>query len=219
MTARGIAIVVVAAAVIAGGVALAIAVNADVPDPEAKAHDKLDSAATPAAAPAVPPADARAADRPRRGFAPAPANAAVVPTGEKIAIPTGGFAAWTGREGTVPGELEEFAKVSGMRLPLALEQRRSTLLEERTNDPNVLTELLGEQPTGYMLATIGTQAKVMHDAAAQAQVANREGKMSDDEAIRATRAAEDTYRAMYQRVTGLSDAQFDRFFSPERPLP
>lgn len=219
MSARGIAIAVVAAGVIAGGVALAIAVNSDGPAPEGKAHDPVDKAPAPKPAPLPPPVAAAGTGSARRGFQSPPGQTAVPPAGEKAPIPTGGFAAWTGREGTAPGEIEEFAKTSGMRLPLALEQRRSTLLEERTSDPNVLAELLGTPPTGFMLATIGTQAKVMHDAAAQAQVANREGKMSDDEAIRATRAAQDSYRATYQRVTGLSDAQFDRFFAPERPLP
>lgn len=216
MTGRTIAFAVIAAGVVAGGVALAIAVNADVPDPEAKAHDKVD---THTERPATPPPAPTGSGSARRGFVPLAGQQAPVLTGEKYPVPTGGFAAWTGREGLVQSEIDEFVKVSGMRQPLALEQRRSTLLEERTGDPNFLGQLLGQPPTGFMLATIGTQAKVMHDAAAQAQVANREGKLSDDDAIRATRAAQDTYRSIYQRVTGLSDTQFDRFFAPERPLP
>jgi hypothetical protein len=217
MSARGIAIAVVAAGVIAGGVALAIAVNADVPDPEAKAHDNVEAPTEPAAKLPENPV-AKPAVTPVAKPAP-PVQPPAESGGEKHPIPTGGFAAWTGREGLRPGEIEEIARISGMRVPLAVAHRRATLLEERTSDPNVLGELLGRPPTAFMLATIGTQAKVMRDAAAQAQRATRDGTLSDDDAIRATRAAEDTYRAMYQRVTGLSDAQFDQFFSPERPLP
>jgi hypothetical protein len=215
VTARGIAIAVIAAGVIAGGVALAIAVNADVADPEAKARDKVDTTAPPATsarpAPSAPPAPSPAK--------PVPLAAGSASAGEKHPIPAGGFAAWTGREGLAPGEIEEMARISGIRVPLALEQRRASLLEERTVDPAVLGQVLGQDPTGFMLATIGTQGKLLRDALMQARLANRQGKLSDDEAIRATRAAEDVYRATYQRVTGLTDAQFDQFFAPDRPLP
>lgn len=185
MTARGIAIAVIAAGVIAGGVALAIAVNGDAPDPEANAHDQVNPSATAPTKPAPTPPPAP----------PAPAKPAATSTS-----PAG-----SGSSTPAPGrELP----------PVAREQERLTRLEERTNDPNMLTELLGQRPTGFMLATIGTQVKVMRDAVAAAQAQHREGKLSDEDALRAMRAAEATYRALYQRVTGLSDAQVDLLFPP-----
>ena len=213
MAMRGIVIGLIAAGVIAGGVALAIAVNADVPDPEGQARDGVSAPEKPA-----PPPKPAAREAPTKPAA-AARGSATVPTARKHPIPSGGFAAWTGREGLVEGEIEEHARIAGIRVPLALEQRRAALLEERTSDPAVIAELLGDQPTGYMLATIGTQGKLLRDATMQARLANRQGKLSDDDAIRALRAAEDTYRATYLRVTGLSDAQFDQFFAPDRPLP
>ena len=175
MTARGIVIAVVAAGVIAGGIALVVAVNADVPDPEAKAHDKVDPPAAPPAKPAPPP-------RPT----------AVTPPDAGSDAP---------------------AAATSPQPPLVEAQQRLTQLEARTSDPNTLGELLGGPPTGFMLATIGTQAKVMRDAAAAAETAHREGKLSEADAIRVMRAAEDTYRATYRRVTGLSDAQLEQLLA------
>ncbi|MBL9018065.1 MAG: hypothetical protein JNL83_28020 [Myxococcales bacterium] len=202
MRTRGIVIAAITAGVLAGAVALAIAVNADVPDPEATAHDQV--------------APRRVPERP----VPAPPLPASpdTPLPQRAPIPRGS-AAGSGREDADAAELDELARTAGVRLPVARELRRAARLEERTSDPGVLTELLGHAPTGFMLATIGTQAKLLRDAAEQARAANREGTMSDDDAIRATRAAQDRYRAAYQRVTGLPDAQLDRFFAPDRPRP
>ncbi|MBA3461204.1 MAG: hypothetical protein H0T46_14665 [Deltaproteobacteria bacterium] len=112
------------------------------------------------------------------------------------------------------GEIEDYAKASGVPRPIALEERRSVELAERTSDNVLLGELLGAEPTGYMLATIGTQAKVLREAAAHVQSGYRDGKLDDVEALRLLRAAQDTYRAAYLRVTGLTEQQFEKFFAP-----
>jgi hypothetical protein len=134
-------------------------------------------------------------------------------------IPDGGFAAWTGREGTWPGEIEAFAGEAKLSLGVALEQRRSTLLQDRTSDPNALAEILGAPPTGNQLAVINQQASTLHDATANIQVQARSGALGEDAAIRATRDAEDAYRAAYVKGTGMTEQQFDQFFAPSRPLP
>jgi hypothetical protein len=210
MRGRSIALAVGAAGVLAGGVWLAFAVRAgSEPVTPAPAPKPAPTAASPVEREA-PPVRAGSAER-------------VVPTPteskQRAPIPDGGFAAWTGKEGLAPGEIEDQAKAAGLRVPLALELRRSTLLEERTADNVFLGELLGSPPTGYMLATIGTQAKVLRNMAATMQVEYRNGKVDDGEALRLTRESQATYRAAYKRVTGLSDEQFERFFARDRPLP
>ena len=197
MRGRTLALAVAAAAVLGGGIWLALAVRgSSEPAPPAPAKQE------PAPVTSSPPP-------PRPETKPASPDA-----GQPQPIPEGGFAAWTGREGMTPGELEDYAKASGVRVPIALEERRSVQLAERTSDNVVLGELLGTEPTGYMLATIGTQAKLLRDAAANVQSGYRDGKLDDVEALRQLRAAQDTYRAAYLRVTGLTEQQFDRFFAP-----
>jgi hypothetical protein len=143
----------------------------------------------------------------------APAAAPNRPDDRKLApIPPRGFATWTGREGTVPGELEEYATVAGLPLDVALEQRRSTLLVERTVDPDRLAEILGAPPSEEVRAAIEQHTAVLHQATAAIQLDAREGSLSAEDAIRETRAAEEAYRRAYQATTGLSDRQFDRLF-------
>lgn len=212
MRGRTIALAVLAAAVLAGAVWLAIAVRGG--SEPATPRPAANRPAAPAPAERVTPAptDEKRASPP----GPEPSAATADPT-QRVPIPDGGFAAWTGREGLAPGEIEDLAKASGVRVPLALEERRSTQLADRTGDNVFLGELLGKEPTGYMLATIGTQAKLLREAAANVQSGYRDGKLDDGEALRQLRAAQDSYRAAYLRVTGLSDQQFERFFARDRP--
>ncbi len=213
MRGRTIALAVLAAAVLGGGVWLAIAVrSSSAPATPAPAQQRP-------AAPGPTERVAPAAPDPQRASPPGPqATAPAADPEQRFPIPDGGFAAWTGREGLAPGEIEDLAKASGVRVELALEERRSAQLAERTSDNVVLGELLGSEPTGYMLATIGTQAKLLREAAAAVQSGYRDGKLDDVTALRQLRAAQDTYRAAYLRVTGLTDPQFERFFARDRPL-
>ena len=55
--------------------------------------------------------------------------------------------------------LEQFAHEAGLRLPVALEQRRSTLLMDRTMDFAALETILGEAPTAEMREAIGKVAE------------------------------------------------------------
>lgn len=184
-----------ALAVAGGAVALAIAVN---PGTQTTPTSRPVTAGTPSTGNTAFVAPERAAHK----------HSKLAP------ITTGGFAHWTGREGTVPGELEEYATVAGIRLDVALELRRSTVLAERTADTNRLAEILDERPSAEVLAAIQKYAAVLHDATANIQVDAREGSLSSEDAIRETRAAEDAYRRAYQTATGLTDQQFERFFAP-----
>jgi hypothetical protein len=216
-------ILVLAIALLAGGVGLAIAVRTPSDAPQATATPRVEPA-TPTARPAL----ARDSDPP----APPPGGYKKFPnlpgkearpfgTDPKLRtqIPDGGFAAWTGREGTWPGEIEAFASEAKLSLAVALEQRRSTLLQDRTSDPNALAEILGAPPTGSQLAVINQQASTLHDATANIQVQARDGILGEAAAIEATRAAEDAYRAAYVKGTGITEQQFDELFAPSRPLP
>lgn len=188
MRARAIVLAVLAAAVLGGGVWLALAVRGS-------------SEPTPPKPAVKPP--------PERVGATQEAVPVIADAGAQPALAD---ASSTGRE----GELEEYAKASGVPRPIAQEERRSAELAERTSDNVFLGELLGAEPTGYMLATIGTQAKLLREASANVQSRYRDGKLDDVEAIRQLRAAQDTYRAAYLRVTGLTDQQFERFFTRDR---
>jgi hypothetical protein len=216
VTSRAAILGVVAAVVAGGAIALAVAVRGG--EPAAPRATPTTPAPPPAARTA--PRDVPAAHAPYTKFV-SPPGQAVHPSDPtaRAPIPDGGFAHWTGREGTAPGELEAFAQKAGIGLPLALEQRRSTLLEERTRDTAYLGELLGKPPTAEMLAAIDTGARVLHDATANIQVSAREHTVSEDAAIAKTRSVEDAYRRAYEDATGLSDAQFERFFAADRPLP
>ena len=199
MSARMIALAAIV--VIALGIGLAIAVRGPAPEPDV------------VALPVRPPVTSPAV--PRKFTAPVGRSARPSDPSTRFPIPAGGFASWTGREDTSPGDMEDFAREAGLRLPVALEQHRSTLLEERTADPKRLAELLGKPPTAEMLAAIGTETSRLHEATATAQVAARTGAISDEVAIRDTRAAEDAYRRAYVTATGITDAQFDRLFAPD----
>lgn len=215
MTGRTIAIGALAAVVLALGVGLAIAVRGSDEPAKPAPPPPRPAAGSATVAPAPRLGSGTAPTAPYRNFtAPEGRSATPVDPSTRYPIPSGGFAAWTGREGTSPGEMEAFAQQAGIRLPVALEQHRSTLLEERTTDTKRLADVLGTQPTGQMLATIGNQTGLLHEATANAQVHARDGTISDDAAIRDTRAAEDAYRRVYQAATGLTDAQFDQLFAP-----
>ncbi len=225
MTRRMQIIVALAALLLAGGVGLAIAVRS--PSDEPPTSSKLRAA--PPTAPVQPELAHRSAPptaaRPPGGYKNFPnlpgQEAKPFGTDPKLRtpIPDGGFAAWTGREGTWPGEIEAFASEAKLSLGVALEQRRSTLLQDRTTDPNVLAEILGTPPTGNQLAVIGQQASVLHDATANIQVQARSGSLAQDAAIRATREAEDAYRAAYVKGARVTEQQFDQFFAASRPIP
>lgn len=226
MSARARIVAVLAVAVvIASGVGLAIAVRSPTEEPPprgASLRSEAPSEAPREAAGAAPPS---APAMPASGYQKFPklmgkeAKPFGTDPSQRTPIPAGGFAAWTGREGTWPGEMEAFAAEAKLSLGVALEQHRSTLLEQRTADPNVLAELLGGPPTGNQLAVIGQQASMLHDATATIQVQAREGKLDEAAAIRATRAAADAYRAAYVLGVGITEQQFDELFSPARPLP
>jgi hypothetical protein len=219
-------IAVLAVALLAGGVGLAIAVRT--PSEEAPASGKPRPAPPPTqtARPELAHgSDRRVAPMPPGGYKNFPnlPGKEAKPFGTDLKlrapIPDGGFAAWTGREGMWPGEIEAFASEAKLSLGVALEQRRSTLLQDRTSDPNVLAEILGAPPTGNQLAVINQQASTLHDATANIQVQARQGRLGEDAAIRATRDAEDTYRAAYLKGTGLTEEQWNQLFAPSRPLP
>lgn len=227
MTRRAQMIAALAVAlVVAGGVGLAIAVRT--PDDDRPVAEKPRAApVTQTAPPALAPSSGErpVAPVPPGGYKKFPnlPGKEAKPFGTDPAlrtpIPAGGFAAWTGREGTWPGEIEAFASEARLSLGVALEQRRSTLLQDRTTDPNAVAEILGAPPTGSQLAVINQQASTLHDATANIQVQARDGTLDEAAAIRATRAAEDAYRAAYIKGTGITDAQFDGFFAPSRPIP
>ena len=203
-----------AAAVVTGGIALAVAVRSP-PPVAASSPSASGEIAAPRPAQARPAAPAAVPAGGYTKFVPRPgATARTYDAAKRTPIPAGGFAAWTGREGTAPGEIEEYATVAGLRLPVALEQRRSTVLGERTADTKLLGEILGAPPSAEMLEAIHTHAAVLHDTTANIQVGAREGTLSDQAAIDQTRSAEDAYRRAYQTATGLTDQQFDRFFAP-----
>lgn len=204
-----LALALLGVAVLAGGIGLVIAVQRG---------DDRPAAATTTVTRA--PAQARpSVSTPSGGYTKFVAPVGAPPNrfdGNRAPIPEGGFARWTGREGTAPGEMEEYATVAGLRLDVALEQRRSTVLAERTADPKLLAEILGAPPSAEVAAAIQKHASVLHDATANIQVDAREGSLSAEDAIRETRAAEDVYRRGFQTATGLTDQAFDRFFAPER---
>ncbi len=227
MTRRVQVIAVLSVVLLAGGVGLAIAVRTPADEPAPRATANVASPAGPTPRPSLARGSEApvAAPMPPGGYKKFPnlpgkeAKPFGTDPAKRTAIPDGGFAAWTGREGTWPGEIEAFASEAKLSLGVALEQRRSTLLQDRTSDPNVLAEIIGGPPTGNQLAVINQQASQLHDATANIQVQAREGWLGEDAAIRATRVAEDTYRAAYVKGTGLSEQQFDAFFAPSRPLP
>lgn len=217
----GLAVVVV----IASGVGLAIAVRSPAAEPSPPSASRRPEPSTEAPREAAPEAAPSAPTPPASGYQKFPklmgkeAKPFGTDPSQRTPIPAGGFAAWTGREGTWPGEMEAFAAEAKIPLGVALEQHRSTLLEQRTTDPNVLAEILGGPPTGNQLAVMGQQASTLHEATATIQVQAREGKLDEAAAIRATRAAADAYRAAYVKGVGISEQQFDELFSPARPLP
>ncbi len=137
---------------------------------------------------------------------------------KRYPIPTGGFNAWTGREGWWPGQMEAFAAEAKVNMAVAYEQRRTTLLEERTIDRKAMAEILGKEPTPEMNAAIEKQLRQMQDDSANIQVNAREGRLSDDAAVKQSRAIQDAYRRAYLEATGITEQQFDQFFSPDRPL-
>ena len=219
-----LAIAVVAAlGLLAAGIALAISVRRE-PEAPVVAPVAVRTPETPSSA-AAPTVAARAP-----AIAPPTHTKFVAPDGlparrfggdgaKRFEIPGGGFARWTGREGTFPGELEAFADQAGLRMTVALEQRRSTVLAERTGDVEYLTELLGKPPGPEVVAAINRSASVLHEATATVQVHSRDGALSEEDALAQTRAAEDAYRQAYLAATGLTDARFERFFAPDRPFP
>ena len=214
------------ALLIAGGVGLAIAVRTPGEDAPASVKPRTAPTTTAAERPSLGhDSERRVAPMPPGGYKNFPnlpgKQAKPFGTDPKLRtpIPDGGFAAWSGREGTWPGEIEAFASEAKLSLGVALEQRRSTLLQDRTSDPNALAEILGAPPTGNQLAVINQQASTLHDATANIQVQAREGTLGEDAAIRATREAEEAYRAAYLKGTGVTQGQFDQFFAPSRPLP
>jgi hypothetical protein len=224
---RALLVVLLAIGVLGAAIALTIVVHAPSasPDDTTAAAPTASRAARPEAARSMPRALATDPPSDARGYTKfvAPRGIEARPAGTDPAlrypIPDGGFARWTGREGTWPGELEEFARTAGLPLDVALEQRRSTLLAERTADAEYLGELLGAPPTAEMRAAIDAHASALHEATARIQVDAREGRLAGADAIRETRAAEEAYRRGYLEATGLSEQQFERFFAPDRPLP
>ena len=196
--------VIAALAILAVGIALVISVRAE---PEAASPPAPPVQAPP---PIVPP-------RPRAAAMPDAPPRATPST--RVPIPEGGFARWTGREGSGPGELEQFADDAGLRMSVALEQRRITLLMARTADVAALTDVLGAPPSGAVLAAIARHARVLHDTISEVQLQARKGALAEDDAIGQTRAAGDDYRLAVMRETGLSATAFDRLFSTDRPLP
>ncbi len=194
------------AALLAATIALAISVRSD-PDPVVVAPPSEPGAAT---VPAIVTSGPKVV-APLTHTKPLGSDGA-----QAYAIPRGGFAQWTGREGMVPGELEAFATEAGLRMSVALEQRRSTVLWERTADVAYLTELLGAPPRGEVMAAIGKSARALQEITASVQAQSRAGALSESDAIQQTRAAEDDYRKAYLTATGLTEDRFDRFFAPDR---
>lgn len=214
---RTVVIAVLGAAVLAAGVVLALGVREDAPEPEPEPGPPSLQPMTP-----LPKAVARPSAPVGHTKFVSPPGQEAKPSGDpaqRFPIPEGGFARWTGREGTWPGDIEQYATTAGLSLDVALEQRRSTLLKERTTDTAFLGELLGEPPSGEMLAAIRKHGSVLHDATANLQVQTREGTLGADASVQQTRAAEEAYRRGYLEATGLSEQQFNRFFAPDRPLP
>lgn len=226
-------LVAAAAVVVSGlGVGLLIAVRGATSDPsEGKASWSVASDRSPAPSRSTP--SLSVTPEKVSGVAPAPVPEGgfkkfVSPPGQeakpfgtdpalRFQIPKGGFGAWTGREGTWPGEVEAFATEAKVHLPVALELRRSTLLEERT-DQKHLEEILGKPATGEMLDAVKENLRVLSDTITEVQLSNRDGKLSDDVAMKRARAATEAYRRGYMQSTGLTGQQFDELFSPSRPF-
>lgn len=216
---RTVVVVVLASIVIVAVVGLAIAVRGGPVERAPRTAPTVVPGAAPRAKPTVPRSSGAMGHT--KFVSPPGQVARPVDTdpSKRFPIPAGGFAQWTGREGTWPGDIESFAQTAGLPLAVALEQRRSTLLMDRTADTKVLAELLGGPPTGDMLAAIGKHASVLHDTTANFQVQTREQGLGSDASVQRTRAAEDAYRRGYLEATGLSEVQFDGFFAPDRPIP
>jgi hypothetical protein len=144
----------------------------------------------------------------------APTAPAVRPDAAPVIEPpaSGGFAAWTGYEGSQPGELEAGAEAQHVPLDVARESRRLMWLVELSRHRQRIAELSGHElddDAWNALVRAGNDAQrsgmmVLDDL--------RAGSVEAAPTLAQLRGIEAEYRTDFERRTGLSDAQFELLF-------
>jgi hypothetical protein len=143
----------------------------------------------------------------------APLRPAAGSGGPRVAPPPGGFAAWTGLEGTRPGELEAMAAAQGVPLDVAQEARRLLWLVELSRNRDLVAELAGRplaDTDWTALVALGTDAQRTGNQLVEDL---RGGTIDAPTTISQLRELETDYRSGFEQRTGLTGAQFDELFA------
>ena len=126
---------------------------------------------------------------------------------------TGGFAAWTGLEGTRPGELEAQAAAQGVPFDVARESRRLLFLVEGSRDRDRLAQRAPRPLADADWTAIDRAATTAIHASSQLVDDLRAGTVDAATALAQLVELQREYRAEIERRTGLAGAAFDGLFA------